>query len=105
MPDYGKNRPGTLTRQALDYWAREYRRLRIGHLLGISFDTFLRLKRRVRLNVHRWAHDILGDWRDNPRWMRLSGTKCVLDWTADAPTDAEATLDPDVADLRKIRPN
>ena len=105
MPNYGKHRSHGLTKQSLQYWASEYRRLRIGPQLGISFDTFLRLRRTVRHNVQRWAETQLHHWRENLRWLPMTCTPWVLDWTTDAPADAEATIDPEVATLRKICPN
>ncbi len=84
MPDYGQNRDG-LTRRAIEYWAQEFRRLRIGEQMGISFETFLCLKRSVRVNLHQWAEDILRDWNDNPRWLTMANSPMVLDWTSDDP--------------------
>lgn len=108
MPDYGKDRSDTLTRQAIEYWGREFYRLRIGPQLGISFDTFLRLKRSVRHNVHTWAHTQLRNWRQNPRWMPMTSTPWILGFQTDDPADAEATYEPGIADhanAKWINPN
>jgi len=96
MPDYGKCRSDALTRQAIEYWGREFYRLRIGPQLGISFDTFLRLRRTVRHNVHEWAIRSLRDWRASPLWLSMTSSPLVLDWRADDPAAAEAGLDHDL---------
>lgn len=91
MPD----RPDrSLTRQAIEYWGDEYRRLRMAERLGITFETFLTLSPSTRRHVHTWLHDSLRDWRDNPRWLTMAGAPLVLDWTSARPEEDVGGGDP-----------
>lgn len=79
-----------LSHPELEYWAREFRRLRIRESLSLPFETFMELSVPTRHAVRHCMHSCLRDWRENPRWAVLSSTDLVLGWASDDPA-AELT--------------
>ena len=89
------------THAEIEYWAEEYRRLRVGAGLAITFETFMELSTSTRQGIRAWMHQRLRRWRENPRWMNLAASTYVLDWITDDPRDLHARFENSLADLER----
>lgn len=63
-----------LTHKQIEYWAKEYRRLRYALPRGTTFYNFLMAPRRFAA----YAQNQLRDWRDNPRIMPIAKHSPIL---------------------------